>query len=138
MPAMDAGQALADLTEVSSQINGAVLFDAEGKVLGSTFSDGSASADIAAAAREALDAAGRLRPEANVVQLQVAALEGSLFVVREGERLVAAVTRPDPTVGLVFYDLKSCLRLAADDEGEAEQEAKPKPRRRRKAADAAS
>ena len=28
-------------------------------------------------------------------------------------RAVAAVTKPEPTVGLVFYDLKSCLRAAA-------------------------
>ena len=35
---------------------------------------------------------------------------GSVFVVRDGERLIAATTRPEPTVGLVFYDLKSCLR----------------------------
>jgi hypothetical protein len=31
-------------------------------------------------------------------------------VVRDGDRLIAATTQPEPTVGLVFYDLKSCLR----------------------------
>ena len=35
---------------------------------------------------------------------------GSVFVVRDGERMIAATTRPEPTVGLVFYDLKHCLR----------------------------
>ena len=35
---------------------------------------------------------------------------GSLFVAREGERLIAASTSAEPTAGLVFYDLKSCLR----------------------------
>jgi len=35
---------------------------------------------------------------------------------------IAATTTPEPTVGLVFYDLKSCLREA--DAGE-------KPKRRR-------
>jgi hypothetical protein len=38
-----------------------------------------------------------------------------------------ATTAPDPTVGLVFYDLKSCLRGSADAEPE-------KPKRRRRAA----
>jgi hypothetical protein len=51
-----------------------------------------------------------------------------VFVLREGDKLIAATTVPDPTVGLVFYDLKSALR-AADD-------AKPKrkPRARAKKA----
>jgi hypothetical protein len=39
--------------------------------------------------------------------------------------MIAATTAPEPTVGLVFYDLKSCLRGLAE-----EPEAKPKPRRR--------
>jgi hypothetical protein len=43
-----------------------------------------------------------------------------VFVVREGDRIIAATTSADPTVGLVFYDLKSCLR----DVGE-----KPAPKR---------
>ncbi len=30
--------------------------------------------------------------------------------MRDGERLIAATTTPEPTVGLVFYDLKTCLR----------------------------
>ena len=32
-----------------------------------------------------------------------------MFAVRSGGRLIAATTRPDPTVGLVLYDLKRCL-----------------------------
>ena len=49
-----------------------------------------------------------LRP--GVSQLEAATLTGSVFVVRDGDRLIAATTTPEPTVGLVFYDLKSCLR----------------------------
>ncbi|MCA1682564.1 MAG: hypothetical protein LC685_00960, partial [Actinobacteria bacterium] len=41
--------------------------------------------------------------------------------VRHDDRLIAATTPPEPTVGLVFYDLKSCLR-------ELETPAKPKRR----------
>jgi len=47
--------------------------------------------------------------------------DGSVFVVIEGDRAVAAVTRAEPTVGLVFYDLKTCLRSV---------EAPPKRKRR--------
>jgi hypothetical protein len=28
--------------------------------------------------------------------------------------MIAATTSPEPTVGLVFYDLKSCLRSLAE------------------------
>ena len=34
---------------------------------------------------------------------------------RDGARSIAATTRPDPTVGLVFYDLKHCLRSIEDE-----------------------
>jgi hypothetical protein len=47
---------------------------------------------------------------AEFAQLEVALQGGSVFVVRDGDRLIAATTQPEPTVGLVFYDLKSCLR----------------------------
>ena len=43
--------------------------------------------------------------------LEAATLEGSVFVVLDGDS-PAAATRPEPTVGLVFYDLRSCLRAA--------------------------
>ena len=33
-----------------------------------------------------------------------------MFVVRDGKRRIVATTGPEPTVGLVFYDLKSALR----------------------------
>jgi hypothetical protein len=58
-----------------------------------------------------------------VTQLEASTQDGSVFVVRDGGRAVVATTAADPTVGLVFYDLKSCLR------GSAEAE-KPKRRRR--------
>src|SRR5207247_3582753 len=48
-----------------------------------------------------------------LTQLEASTLDGSIFVVRDGERLIAAITPPDPTVGLVFYDLKTCLRQTA-------------------------
>ena len=105
---MDAQQALADLTEVSSQIQAAVVFDDKGKVAGSTHGDGEA---LAKAAAELLAAADELRPgDAPLTQLEVATAEGSVFVVRQEQTTIAATTSANPTVGLVFYDLKSALR----------------------------
>ena len=105
---MDAQQALADLTEISSQIQAAVVFDDKGKVAGSTVFDGEA---LAKAAADLLAAAEEVKTgESPLVQLEVATGEGSVFVVREGKATIAATTGADPTVGLVFYDLKSALR----------------------------
>ena len=47
---MDAAQALADLTEISSQVEAAVLFGEDGGVAASTLADGDA-APLARAAR---------------------------------------------------------------------------------------
>ena len=119
-----AEQALADLTEISSQVEAAALFDARGSVAASTFDDPYPFVrivqDLFAAAEEARSG--------TVTQVEAATDEGSVFVVRDGERYIAAVTRPEPTVALVFYDLKTALRAAAatgDDE-------KPKPARRKR------
>jgi predicted regulator of Ras-like GTPase activity (Roadblock/LC7/MglB family) len=128
---MDAAQALADLTEISSQIETAVLFDGAGAVLGSTLEDEEAAQALARAAATLLERAGEFRSGSDgVTQLEASTAEGSVFVVRGDERRIAATTGPAPTVGLVFYDLKSCLRGAAE-------APEPKRPRRRKADDEA-
>jgi len=125
-PMAATAQALADLTEISTQVEAAVVFDREGTVLGSTLDDERAGR-LAGSALELVRAAEEARPEGAevLVQLDVALGDGSVFVAADGDRLIAATTAPEPTVGLVFYDLKSCLRGLAE-----ETEAKPKPRRR--------
>ncbi|HEX9380791.1 MAG TPA: roadblock/LC7 domain-containing protein [Gaiellaceae bacterium] len=108
---MDAQQALSDLTEISSQIEAAVVFDDEGKVTGSTLADSGRADALARSAGELLAAADGVKTgESPLTQLEVATGEGSVFVVREGKTCIAATTAGDPTVGLVFYDLKSALR----------------------------
>jgi predicted regulator of Ras-like GTPase activity (Roadblock/LC7/MglB family) len=107
-----AERALADLTEISSQIEAAVLLDDSGTVVAST---GNAGERLGAAAQALLTAAVEARSQNTraLTQLEAATLEGSVFVVREGSRTIAATTGPEPTVGLVFYDLKSALRSCA-------------------------
>ncbi len=109
---MDAAQALADLVEISSQIEFAVLADGDGIVLASTSGNDARAGAIAEEARELLQ--GAAGPAGEPTQVQVAFFEGCVFVVTDGERLVAAVTGRDPTAGLVFYDLKTCLRLSGE------------------------
>jgi predicted regulator of Ras-like GTPase activity (Roadblock/LC7/MglB family) len=131
---VDVAQALADLTEISTQIEAAVLFEAGGVVEGSTLNDEDAAKGLAAAATQLLDRADALRggEAATVTQVEAALGDGSVFVVRDGARRIAATTVANPTVGLVFYDLKSCLRDSAP---EPEPE-KPKRAPRKKADEA--
>jgi predicted regulator of Ras-like GTPase activity (Roadblock/LC7/MglB family) len=112
---VDAKQALSDLMEISSQVEAAVFLDSAGAVDAAAGTSEAGAATLARAARELLDAAGRVRSAGDhvVTQLEAATREGSLFVVRDGERVIAAATGRSPTVGLVFYDLKTCLRAVA-------------------------
>jgi predicted regulator of Ras-like GTPase activity (Roadblock/LC7/MglB family) len=111
---VDAAKALADLVEISSQIESAVLAGGDGTVLASTLPDEERPQAIAREARELLQKAAGAAGQPT--QVEVAFHEGCVFVVSDGERLVAAVTGRDPTAGLVFYDLKTCLRLAGEQE----------------------
>src|SRR4051812_33705990 len=118
---MDASKALADLTEISTQIEAAVIAERSGEVVAATIDDERARR-FARAADDLLKAAAQSgEAQGEPVQLEAALGDASVFVVREGDRLIAAATGPEPTVGLVFYDLKSCLRSTAP------AEEKPKP-----------
>ena len=124
---MDAAQALADLTEISAQIEAAVLAEADGSVVASTFRQEGRGEELARAAVDLVAAAGEARGNSGtpeLVQIQAATPRGSLFVVRDGSHVVAAVTGTKPTVGLVFYDLKTCLRMLEREEAKAEKPAK--------------
>src|SRR5919202_2051056 len=131
---MDAQQALADLTEISSQIQAAVLFDEAAEVQASTLSDDERARELARAAAQLLAAAEDVRAgaEERLTQLEAATRDGSVFVVRDEGRTIAATTAPEPTVGLVFYDLKSCLRQLTE---QPEEKPKRKPRRKKEEAE---
>jgi predicted regulator of Ras-like GTPase activity (Roadblock/LC7/MglB family) len=118
-----AEKALTELRDISSQIRAAVLFDAEGKVLASTLPDEQGER-LASAAKLLLEQAEVVRGDADakLTQLEAATPEGSVFVVREGAQVLAATTGPQPTAGLVFYDLRAAVRATATVE---------KPKRRR-------
>lgn len=153
---MDAAQALADLTEISSQVVQVAIVDRDGSLLATTIPDPGRARRFVIGIGKLLEEADALRQSRGLSwlsQLEAATLDGSVFVVRRGDRMIAATTLPDPTVGLVFYDLKHCLRSieeepAAEDEAAAEAGAtvgaapesrsdKP-PRQSRKKADASA
>ena len=117
MPAVEPAEALADLTEISPQIRLAVLVDERGELVASAGAEPGQADTVARLVRELLsaaeDAMGGAQAREQLVQLQAATPEGCVFLVRDEGRLVASVTIPEPTAGLVFYDLKTCLRTVA-------------------------
>src|SRR5436309_12365352 len=121
---MDSAAALERLREISSQVRSAVIFERGGKVVGSTLADQGRAKEVADEAEALLTEAEQRRDdvdEGEFAQLEVAVQAGSVFIVRDGDRMIAATTPPEPTVGLVFYDLKSCLRALGEEQREPEQ-----------------
>lgn len=115
-----AGSALEELLEVSPQVDAAVVVERDGGrlVASAPATGGGRMADqLAATCDRILDAAEQARRELGrepVVQVEVATPDGHVFVVADTSWLVAAVTDADPTVGLVFYDLKTALRAVRE------------------------
>ena len=132
---MDAAGALADLLEISAHVEAAAIFGGDGAVVASTAGDEAASrlgrtgAALLAAAELPSAAARRL------TRLEVTLAGGSVFVVRRNGDAIVATTSREPSSGLVFHDLETCLRTVA----QAREQAAAKPRRaprKKKAADA--
>ena len=110
---MDADAALAELTELSSQVEAAVVLDERG-VAGST---GSGTESLAAAADELLRAAANVRGDGPAVtRVEVLLPDAAVFLVLEGDRRIVARTVPRPTPGLVVHDLRACLRRLTESE----------------------
>jgi len=120
---MDAAQALAELQELSSQVERAAVLGADGSVLASTEAEVQATERLVRAGLDLVTAAFELDASPReVIRVDVELAEGSLFVIRENGRTIAATTAPHPTTGLVVYDLRTCLQRIDEE---------PKPRRKR-------
>ena len=98
---MDAAQALADLTEISSQIEAAVLFDDDGDASPARRSATPSRRGRSAHARRAKlleDAAAFRSSEPASTQLEASTPDGSVFVVRDGRSIAATTGRRRPSV----------------------------------------
>lgn len=112
---MDAAAAIDELKGLSTQIEAIVVAGRDGSVTAAT-AEGAAAERLGALARELVSGADSVRGDLGreaLSQLQAATPEGSVFVVLDDERMAVATTGADPTVGLVFYDLKTLLRQIA-------------------------
>src|SRR3954463_10116078 len=77
---MDAQQALADLTEISSQIQAAVVFDDSGSIAASTYPDEARARALADGAARLLAEGDGLASSAPLTQLEGAPSGGRVFV----------------------------------------------------------
>ena len=108
--------AIRELQDLSTQIQAVVLASTDGSAIASTLPD-ERSARVARLATDLVSRAYGVRSDLGreaLAQLQAATPDGSVFVVLDSGRLAVATTGPDPTVGLVFYDLKTLLRQVGD------------------------
>jgi hypothetical protein len=113
---MDVGRALADLVEISPQIEAAAVVRRDGELAGSVGVPAARGTVLARAVRELLDGAAAFRSEGGrVTQVHAELGDGDVFAVTGDEQTVVAVVRDRATPGLVFYDLKRCLAALADE-----------------------
>jgi len=114
---MDAARALADLIEISPQIEVAAIVARNGDLAGSVGIPDTRGAVLAQAVRDLLDGAGAFRSDGvRVTQVHAELADGDLFAVTGPDaRTIVAVVGERATPGLVFYDLKRCLASVADE-----------------------
>ena len=103
---MDAAETLAQLSELSSEIERAAIVDAKGVVIAATVAaDGE---KLARAAAELFDAAPP--SAAGVAYVEIDLPLGSVFAVRNHGQVAVATTGPEPAAALVLHDLRALLQ----------------------------
>jgi predicted regulator of Ras-like GTPase activity (Roadblock/LC7/MglB family) len=113
---VDAARVLADLVEISPQIEAAAVVDVDGELAGSAGVPEARAAILARAVRDLVEGAASFRSEGRVTQLHASLEDGDVFAVTGAEeRTIVAVTESGAAPGLVFYDLKRCLAAVADE-----------------------
>jgi predicted regulator of Ras-like GTPase activity (Roadblock/LC7/MglB family) len=108
-PPMDPNDALSELLAVSDDIEAAVIFERGGEPIAATVADEDA-AELAALGDAMLAYGGTLRQTREAIRVEGMTRDGGVFVVRDGERAVLAITSPGALVGLVQHDLRMLLQ----------------------------
>jgi predicted regulator of Ras-like GTPase activity (Roadblock/LC7/MglB family) len=114
---LNAHEALDDLKQISVQVTAAAIGSSGGALEACTLTDGTAGERLVRLGSELWEAAEQARRDLGrdeLSQVEIATPEGSVFVVRDAARTIVATTTVDPIVGLVFYDLRTCLRTVAE------------------------
>jgi hypothetical protein len=110
---MEVAHALADLLAASPQVEAATVFGAGDEPLGSVGGSGLWATAATRAGRTLLDGAGD-----DATQVHASLADGDVFVVRrQGGPAILAVTGARQPAGLLFHDLKRCLRSVVEGRG---------------------
>jgi hypothetical protein len=111
---VDAERALADLLELSRDVDAVVILDGDWQVAASNL-DADAAETFARHVAELAREAELVKPgvDAGLARLHAATEAGALFVVREPDRAVAATAPRTAPAALVAHDLRTCLRELA-------------------------
>jgi predicted regulator of Ras-like GTPase activity (Roadblock/LC7/MglB family) len=112
---MDASSALSELVGVSTQVVEAVITGPEGGVEAARTATDARAQELAAAGAALLTEAGSISASTPVDRVHVDLDRGSVVVVRDDARSIVVTTVPEPTAGLVAFDLRTALRRARGD-----------------------
>ncbi len=122
-----AEKAFKEMLEISTDVDKAVLFAGD-EVVVSNFSESLQGTMVKKAHELAAAGAGRAvdMGSAPLTQMVVETKGGMVFLVREpedGGMSILATAKKDSRIGLVFYDMKTCIRDAQEaDESPFEEE----------------
>jgi hypothetical protein len=112
---MDTADALAQLTELSTDVLEVVAVAKDGSIEAHVGATASRADELARAGTELIARAEVSTPgSGRVARVQVERDAGGLFVVAEHGRLAVATTVAEATAGLVVHDLRTVLRRSAE------------------------
>ena len=115
---MDASAALSELVGLSTQVVEVVIATPDGRVEAAHAAGEERARALAAAGADLLAAAAPVRPgTAAVDRVHVDLERGSVVVARDAGHTIVATTVPEPTAGLVAFDLRTTLRRLGEDDG---------------------
>jgi predicted regulator of Ras-like GTPase activity (Roadblock/LC7/MglB family) len=107
---MTADEAIRDLLDISTDVKGVAVLATDGELLSS--GPGTVANDLGAAGTRLWDAAAAQAAASGAAGLDHAVVEdaaGAVAVVEAREHRIVAVTGPQPAVGLLLFDLRTCL-----------------------------
>ncbi len=107
---MTVDEAIQELLSISTDVRAVAILDADGALVGS--GPGAVSTGVGATGGRLWEAAARRASSAGAAPLEHVVVDvggASVAAVESGGRRILALTGPEPPVGLVLFDLRTCL-----------------------------
>lgn len=113
---MNVDEAIHDLLNFSSDIRGVAVLGEAGVVVAAEPSADAAALQAAAAALWSAAEACASQDAGPLAHVVVRDEQGAVAMLRDGGHGIVAVTGPQPAVGLLLFDLRTCLSDAYPEE----------------------